>query len=401
MKAAQHGHMVAQHNVGSMYRHGEGVEQNFQQARIWYQRAAERGFAHSQWSLGVMNYRGIGAPPNREEALKWLSLSLAQEHYPSMSTLANMFTDANGHPEQPQLVFDLRRAAAQLGDHYSEFQLGRFYRAGYLGAPDYPEALAWFERAANAGYAPADAQIAEMYEAGQGVVADTSQARNHYERAASFGVSGAIQKMGELYRDGRGVPTDLVTASTWFIIGSEMGIQSSKDSLQALSLTDAQRQMAAARANTWTVEHPGAAQQKPDHFYYPEWVMIDLDRPPHREPSTENERAYAILLTKRLENDPLSLDAYAARGWLDTWWWEIPGVTLRPCNLVDAPNHEPYQFETELFKQVTYSQGTYLLQNPGKEVDWNAAFLAGLNGALRAYEAILKQRPSRSRARSR
>ena len=33
------------------------------------------------------------------------------------------------------------------------------------------------------------------------------------------------------------------------------------------------------------------------------------------------------------------------------------------------------------------------MENPGKTTDWNAAFLAGVNGALRAYESILKQKP--------
>src|SRR6516162_7923681 len=37
MKAAQRGHMVAQHNVASSYLRGRGVEQNLQQALYWYQ----------------------------------------------------------------------------------------------------------------------------------------------------------------------------------------------------------------------------------------------------------------------------------------------------------------------------------------------------------------------------
>ena len=44
-------------------------------------------------------------------------------------------------------------------------------------------------------------------------------------------------------------------------------------------------------------------------------------------------------------------------------------------------------------RRVTYSEGAYILENPGKTTDWNAAFLAGMNGALRAYDSILKQKP--------
>jgi len=100
------------------------------------------------------------------------------------------------------------------------------------------------------------------------------------------------------------------------------------------------------------------------------------------------------LLTANVEKDPLSLDASAARAWLDKWWDEVPDITVRPCNLIDAPNHEPYDYGQELYEQITYSEGVFILENPAKSTDWNAALLAGMNGALRAYESILKQKPN-------
>ncbi|MFZ0704465.1 MAG: tetratricopeptide repeat protein [Candidatus Korobacteraceae bacterium] len=396
LKAAQGGHMVAQHNVATAYFHGQGVQQNLQQALIWYRRAAEQGFAHSEWKLGEIYLKGEGVAVNRDEALKWLTMALAQGHVPTMLALAEMYTNASGVPLQPQLVFNLYRAAAQRGDQYAEFQVGRFYREGYLSAPDYAQAMAWFKVAAADDYGPADQYLGAMYESGQGVPVDLAQARSHYERAARVGVSGAIQKMGEIYRDGRGVPADPVTAYMWFAIGARMGASDSQDALAAMKphLTQAQRDMADARANTWAVEHPDAMEQTPGHFSYQSWTPVERGPQPSRSPSTPEERKYAILLTRHLEQDPLSLEATAARAWLSTWWDEIPDIVVRPCNLVDAPNHEPYEYGKELYQQVTYSEGAYILENPGKATDWNAAFLAGVKGALRAYQAILKQKPA-------
>ena len=396
LKAAQRGHMIAQHNVATAYFHGLGVEENLEQARYWYTRAAEQGFAHSEWMLGRIYFEGLGVPANRDEAVKWLSKSLAQGHVPTMLTLAEMYTNASHIPLHPQLVFDLERAAAQGGSHAAEFDVGRFYREGYLSAPDYAQAVVWFNRAAAAGYGPADHYLGAMYELGQGVPVDLAQARSHYERAAELGVSGAIQKMGELYRDGQGVPVDAVTAYMWFSIGAKMGAAESQDSLAAMKprCTPAQRAMAEARANTWAVEHPDAMKQKPGQYGYQEWTWVERGPQPSRGPSTAEERAYAIRLTRHLEKDPLSLDASAARAWLSTWWDEIPDIAVRPCNLADAPNHEPYEYGKELYEQITYSSGAFILENPGKQTDWNAAFLAGMNGALLAYESILKQKPS-------
>ena len=396
LKAAQRGHMIAQHNVATAYFHGTGVEQNLEQALYWYRRAAEQGFAHSEWKLGEIYFKGLGVAANRDEALKWLTRSLAQGHVPTMLTLAEMYTNANGIPLQPQLVFDLQRAAAQGGSHDAEFEVGRFYREGYLSAPDYAQAIVWFNRAAAAGYGPADQYLGAMYETGQGVPVDRAQARSHYQRAAEVGVSGAIQKMGEIYRDGSGVDADPVAAYMWFAIGARMGAPESLDSLAAIKsrCTEAQREMAEARTNTWVIEHPAAMEQKPGHFGYQAWTPVERGLQPSRGPSTPEERMYAILLTRHLEKDPLSLDASAARAWLSTWWDEIPDISVRPCNLVDAPNHELYEYEKELYEQITYSEGAFILENTGKATDWDAAFLAGVNGALRAYESILKQKPA-------
>lgn len=151
--------------------------------------------------------------------------------------------------------------------------------------------------------------------------------------------------------------------------------------------------MAEAQANTWIAGHDRAMQQKPGEFEFQDWTWVERGPQPSRGPSTAEERAYAILLTQHIEKDPLSLDASAARAWLDKWWEEVPDLTVRPCNLVDAPNHEPYLYGSELYSQITYAQGVFILQNPAKTTDWNAAFLAGIEGALRAYESILKQKP--------
>jgi hypothetical protein len=135
-------------------------------------------------------------------------------------------------------------------------------------------------------------------------------------------------------------------------------------------------------------------EQKAGHYSYQGWTWVNRDQPSTHPPSTQDERKYAIFLTHRVENDPLSLEASAARAWLDEWWQDIPDVMVRPCNLVDAPDHAKYSYETELYKQVTYSEGEYILENPSKTTDWDAAFLAGMKGALHAYESILKQKSS-------
>ena len=42
-KAAEQGHADAQYRLGSMYDQGKGVDEDDQQAVLWYRRAAEQG----------------------------------------------------------------------------------------------------------------------------------------------------------------------------------------------------------------------------------------------------------------------------------------------------------------------------------------------------------------------
>jgi TPR repeat protein len=397
LRAAEKGHLVAQLNVGVDYREGYGTKPDLQQSRYWLTKSAEGGFAHAQFLLGRMYWRGEGIVADQVQAERWLSKALAQGHAGAMTALAKMHSGPTGVPMDPVLVFDLYRAAADRGSHEAQYELGSFYRAGYLGAPDYAEAALWLERASQARYALADTALGEMCERGQGVPADWNRALSHYQRAADGGAYRAIQKLGEINRDGRNQAPDLVTAAMWFTIGSKMKGAESENALQGLStrLSPAQRDMAAARANTWTVEHPLAMHQLAGIYYFQEWNLVEYPADwPKLPPSTPQDRAYALQLTRRLELDPLSLDAAAGRNWLERWWWGIPDIEARYCNFIDPPDHQPYEYSLILYHQITFSEGAYILQHLAEPRDWQAAYLAGVQGALRTYESIQRKEPA-------
>ena len=44
LKAADQGHAEAQFNIAGMYLNGKGVTQNYTEAKIWFLKAAEQGF---------------------------------------------------------------------------------------------------------------------------------------------------------------------------------------------------------------------------------------------------------------------------------------------------------------------------------------------------------------------
>jgi len=113
-----------------------------------------------------------------------------------------------------------------------------------------------------------------------------------------------------------------------------------------------------------------------------------------RGPSTPEERARAIELVRRLETDPFNSEAREWRRWLLTWIDEVPDITVNVCNLLSPLSGSNRRFAREIVLQVIFSSATFIIENPDKAaLDDNAAYIAGVRGALKAYESILKERP--------
>ena len=76
--AAGQGDAGAQRMLGVMYYNGQGVLQNYRQAKKWHLMAAEQGDAAAQSALGVMYYNGQGVPQDYVQAHMWFNLSAAR-----------------------------------------------------------------------------------------------------------------------------------------------------------------------------------------------------------------------------------------------------------------------------------------------------------------------------------
>lgn len=117
------------------------------------------------------------------------------------------------------------RARAEKGDIESLNALGNAYTNALLGVKrDYAEALRWYRRAADKGFAPAQFNLGLAYELGRGVPVDERQAFKHYLMAAEQGFAAAQFNVGNMYSAGRGVGQDLFEANLWFKQAAEKGI---------------------------------------------------------------------------------------------------------------------------------------------------------------------------------
>src|SRR5688572_523494 len=66
-KAAESDFEMAQYNLASLYKNGEGTEKNLEKAFYWYQKAAENGDIDAQSNLAFLYYE----EKNLEKAIYW------------------------------------------------------------------------------------------------------------------------------------------------------------------------------------------------------------------------------------------------------------------------------------------------------------------------------------------
>jgi hypothetical protein len=113
-----------------------------------------------------------------------------------------------------------------------------------------------------------------------------------------------------------------------------------------------------------------------------------------RGPSTTKERTKALRLVRQLETEPLGAKAAEARRWLALWLLDVPDFQVRYCaDVLGGDRGARQRVRPELLSQVSWSGAAFLIENPDKKGAKAEVYTAGVEGALRAYEALIQVKP--------
>lgn len=114
-----------------------------------------------------------------------------------------------------------------------------------------------------------------------------------------------------------------------------------------------------------------------------------------RGPSTPEERATAVKAARLLESDPFHKDAKKVREWFLTWLIQVPDISVEICTDYLSPlfGTKDKNHEAELALQMTLSSAAFIIEHPDQAKDKVAVNLAGLEGTLRMYESVVKNKP--------
>lgn len=158
--------------------------------------------------------RGMDAGPSHPK-----DQPLAQYH-----TLARLYAEGRGGFNRNRLeAVRWYRKAAQHGYAPSQHELGLMYLNGEGVDASGPEALKWLRRAAAQDYPDSELCLGMMYRHGLGTRQDPRQAAAWYRKAAERGHALAQNALGAMLRAGDGAVQDYAQAVYWFQRAAEQG----------------------------------------------------------------------------------------------------------------------------------------------------------------------------------
>ncbi len=255
--------------IGRMYMRGEGVEQNFERARSWFDRGVAYGDAQSQYCLGLLLMNGYGGQKNVAKATDLFKAAERQDFASAQVEMGVLYLD-QGQPEDLRIANDYFDLAARYGHMEAHYYLaemiyhgvGRdkacsqalvYYKSvaekadplvsSWLEANrayedgDYELALLDYLAAAEQGYEKAQNNVAYLLDAQQssvpppswlmrpapkaGLLHNPSLSLIEWTRSSKQGNTDSLVKMGDYYLNGIGATKDVDKAVQCYMGASE------------------------------------------------------------------------------------------------------------------------------------------------------------------------------------
>jgi hypothetical protein len=104
---------------------------------------------------------------------------------------------------------------------------------------------------------------------------------------------------------------------------------------------------------------------------------------------SEAGRHRILMLTDKLQKNPLANDAKKDSTEVMEWWTDVPDLTLHVCAgpFLDGKNEKTKPI---LLLQMMFGEGASILQSGAKQPTQEAATMAGARSALEAYKNAVK-----------
>ncbi len=230
-----------ENNIGWDLLNGIGCEKNEEEAKKWFELAAEKGSTRAMVNLGSV-YEDSG---DYELAYKWYLEAACGGDETGMSNVANMYHWGRYVERDFAKAY---RYFKELYEKYRDpkacFYMGLYAAKGYLTEPDPARAAEYYQEGVDRGDPYCATNLGEMYSNGEGVPKDEEKAfrlylrsielaeadRTNYENGYGLGYA----NVGYCYEVGQGVEKDLAKAVEYYKKGVALGEEHCIEQLRKL-----------------------------------------------------------------------------------------------------------------------------------------------------------------------
>lgn len=175
------GNVEAQFNLGSFYEYGKGVRKNYEEACIWYEKAAEKGHVGAQFHLGLLYGQCKNIIRDYDKACKWYKKAALQGHVQAMSNLKailQLMQEQNSAQKKASIknksstmsLIDEIKYYEELvtqGNNEAKAKLALLYKEDSRGNMNRIDVYRIYQQLAIQGYANAQFKLATLYEEGK------------------------------------------------------------------------------------------------------------------------------------------------------------------------------------------------------------------------------------------
>jgi TPR repeat protein len=219
------GDVVAEYQLGLIYRRGEGVLRDDATAVMWFRKAVEAGYMPALRPLEMEYGDGrMGIEPyDWDNVVKWYEKAAKEGDRVMQRALAECYRTGRGVPQNLNTAIYWYQKAVDQREPIAELALAKLYRFGRGVPKNERMAFDLTQRSATRGYENAMVDLAQMYLDGTGTAPDIAKEYNWYEKAAVHGNQEAEVAVGRMYLYGKIVPRNVPLAVAWFHRAGHMG----------------------------------------------------------------------------------------------------------------------------------------------------------------------------------
>jgi|TARA_R110002126_G_scaffold1177_1_gene6991 enhanced entry protein EnhC len=212
----------------------ETVDDNYKQASIAYELAANKFSVIGEFDLGLVYEYGKGRPVDHSKAATLYKSAAERGHARAMVQLAGLYMhDENLRNYRKSAQW--YRKAAKLGDRNAMYQLGYLAEKGMGVSQDPVFALSQYQASADQGDVQAILALARMHQEGVGTAQNSEKAAELYQILSEQDNGYAQYQLAMLYYNGALGDENKGKAKTWLKKAENNGCVRAQHALQKLN----------------------------------------------------------------------------------------------------------------------------------------------------------------------